>query len=108
VYLNFEVYFVSLVVWQSGCMGGKRKPCDRGGWQQRAHWIIFVFMILFLGLRRKSSQPAHLLIIVAGWPCWHYIQVDCEVTAIETAILGVLPGSVLFLTIPCVSLPWLP
>ena len=66
MYLNFEVDFVSLVVWQSGCMGGKRKPCDRGGWQQRAHWIIFVFMIVFLGGRRKSSQPAHLLIIVAG------------------------------------------
>jgi len=43
-----------------------------------------------------------------GWPCWHYIQVDCEVTAIETAILGVLPGSVEFLTIPCVCVAWLP
>ena len=72
-----------------------------------------------------SSQPSHLLISVADpWnittqnpcglenqlniPCWHYIQVDCEVTAMETAILGVLPGSVEFLTIPCVCVPWLP
>ena len=64
-------------------------------------------VIIVAGLKNISRQHWYIFgSFLNPRPFWHYIQVDWEVTAMETAILGVLPGSVEFLTIPWAA--WLP
>ena len=121
-------YTLSVSLWQSGCLGrrsrhkGEEDDGNKGltGWSLSS-WSSSLFWRREAGASLHSLpttsisnhcgwpekyQPSALIHLLNPRPFWHYIQVDWEVTAMETAILGVLPGSVEFLTIPWAA--WLP